>query len=710
MNTVHELRAIKKLTSGHNDVLVGNYDAPAIFAEHARRLNDEAYDIYSPVNPIKAHTICDLNEPPKRRASTTKKTDIDRRTVLFYDYDVERAKGQAASDAELTAALPVVQKRADAWRNLGATPWVTHTGNGFQMGVQIDLPNDSESETLVKKVLETHKAEDDVPGIVHLDCWKDANRIRRVPGYKNWKGADTAERPRRVARLLTEASGVASRAVLENIAKAWVRRKTSSPSSAPGGAAGKGDQDALAIFKEAYMRTGRVWPALKAARKRGLKLNGDHNTVCEFANFLNNSWQEGEPTDGLTRVLETIWDECGTSADGGRTPTEVEDIVSHAFGSERKSWTIRSEDAGPVDPPYILNPKPIGLRAFRTEVDRTEWVAKNMDVLDIKPKAPEPLKIESAEWFFPADRLINCLLPEQRIFVYTKDGTPLLRSSFLMELFAFRGVGKSAVAMGLAKLLMKGGEFLDYRSEGGAKVLYVDGELPLILLQDRIKTFIGDTENLWWMSAEQLPGQVFPALIDPKVQATFEERLELLKPDVIILDTLTAVGKFDTNDADAWRVFNSFLLRLRFKGYCVIVVHHAGKNGTQRGRTDAEDNIDLVVQLTPPDGHDPGDGLKACVSYTKVRYGGRLQNFACEYVGGVWRMLVDSEEKEIIEQLNNGGSLRSISGLFGVTVSRVRTIRKKAKAKGLLCEPAKKSKPAKTAEELEQEESIRGAF
>jgi len=77
-----------------------------------------------------------------------------------------------------------------------------------------------------------------------------------------------------------------------------------------------------------------------------------------------------------------------------------------------------------------------------------------------------------------------------------------------------------------------------WTTEGGSKVLYVDGELPLILLQDRIKTFIGETdENLWFMSAEQLPNQVFPALIDPAVQAMFEERVELLKPDVIILDT-----------------------------------------------------------------------------------------------------------------------------------------------------------------------------
>jgi hypothetical protein len=354
----------------------------------------------------------------------------------------------------------------------------------------------------------------------------------------------------------------------------------------------------------------------------------------------------------------------------------------------------------------------IGMTVFANAEARAKWVAENIDALDIKAKLPEEPR-NGAAWFFKPQDLLSTPLPPQRILASTVNGTPILRSSFLMEIFAFRGVGKSAVAMGLARLLLKGGEFLDYRSEGGAKVLYLDGELPLILLQDRIKTFIGDTdENLWFMSAEQLPDQVFPALIDPAVQAIFEERVELLKPDVIILDTLTAVGKFDTNDTDAWRIFNSFLLRLQFRGYCVILVHHAGKNGTQRGRTDAEDNMDLVMHLTPPEGHDPGDGLKACVSYTKVRYGGRLQNFACEYVGGSWCMLVDSEEKEIVELLNKGTSLKGISGSLGVTVARVRKIKGKAKAKGLLLSPAEinEKKPVKTAKDLELEKSIREAL
>jgi len=75
-------------------------------------------------------------------------------------------------------------------------------------------------------------------------------------------------------------------------------------------------------------------------------------------------------------------------------------------------------------------------------------------------------------------------------------------------------------------------------------------------------------------------------------------------------------------------------------------------------------------------------------------------------------MLVDSEEKEIIEMLNAGSSLKSVSTQLGVTVARVRKVKGKAKAKGLILTPAEitKKRPVKTADDLEQEKLIREAF
>jgi hypothetical protein len=296
--------------------------------------------------------------------------------------------------------------------------------------------------------------------------------------------------------------------------------KETSPSSKPG-VTGAPDANAIEKLKSRFLLN------LDPQDLFGLEnfeISSLHPTLMEFSGFLHDGIRTA---DEIADILEKLAAEYGHREPRGRG--ELEEIAD---------WVVKKEPCElclPDDHPLIVENSQlsIGMTVFQNAEARAKWVAENIDVLDIKQKLPEDPE-KDAEWFFKARDLVSKELPAQRILASTADGTPILRSSFLVELFAFRGVGKSAVAMGLAKLLLKGGEFLDYRSEGGAKVLYVDGELPLCLLQERINTFIGNTiENLWLMSAEQLPGQVFPALIDPAVQAMFEERLELLKPDVI---------------------------------------------------------------------------------------------------------------------------------------------------------------------------------
>jgi hypothetical protein len=467
-----------------------------------------------------------------------------------------------------------------------------------------------------------------------------------------------------------------------------------------GGTAGVNmpDVDAFKALRTAYLEN--LDP--EDMFKLDLSLGSNHPTMLSVCGLLH----DGERDEfDLTELISSLWEKYGTRE---AREGEIEEIVAHTLKKEPCRLTL------PDDHPLVTSwPWYDGLKTFSSQEAYDEHMKNKLYTEYKSRKAAEASESDDrSSWFFEARDLVGAELPRQRILVSSRHGTPVWRSSFLSELFAYRGVGKSAFAMGLIGLLLKGGEFLDYRSDGGAKVLYVDGELPLIQLQERLKTFIGDTQNLWCMSAERMPNQIFPPLIEPALQTKFLDRVSRLSPDVIILDTLTAVGKFDTNDADAWRVFNSFLMQLRFKGYCVIVVHHSGKNGTQRGRTDAEDNMDLVIQLTPPEGHDPGDGLKANVNYTKVRYGGRLQNFACEFVDGLWRMVSDSEENEIIALVNSGKSLRSIARSLGVSLHRVRTVRTKAKAKGLLLSETemKARKPVKSAEQIEFEQSVNKIF
>lgn len=478
----------------------------------------------------------------------------------------------------------------------------------------------------------------------------------------------------------------------------WIRKQPSTTGSSK-----DGDQDALDILINRYLEN--LDPE-EMFGVEGLVFSDNHNTLKTITSYLI----DGERSyDEIANIVDRLKEEYGHSYSGKDSDRLLK--VKEKEAADLAEW-FEKRNARPIRDKYgmPLEPRNLSIPSFidgRCVADTQEALDALIDAREGRRYREAQARVEVASgWFFKAGDLLAEKLPEQRIYMHTKEGTPVLRSNFLTELFAYRGIGKSAVAMGLVKILSEGGEFLDYTSAGGAKVLYADGELPLCLLQDRIKTFIGhQPENLWVMSAERLPNQQFPALIDPKVQAAFESRLEELKPDVVVLDTLTAIGKFDTNDPDAWRIFNDFLLRLRFKGYCVLIIHHAGKNGTQRGRTDAEDNMDLVIHLEAPEGHDSGDGLKANVTYKKVRYGGRLKNFSCAYANGEWKTLADTFEKDVIEQLNDGHSIRDIMKLLNLKKNQVEKIQRRAKENGLLLSAKELRQRAKEHKEERRKEA-----
>jgi AAA domain len=284
-------------------------------------------------------------------------------------------------------------------------------------------------------------------------------------------------------------------------------------------------------------------------------------------------------------------------------------------------------------------------------------------------------------WFTKVDDFLQEKIPPKRLLITDMAGNPILTSSMLAELYAFRGIGKSLFLLAFIRLLIFGGEFLGYKSTGGFKVLLCDGELPPQDLQDRLKELVGISHGLFdMMDTSHLPGNIFPAMSDPDYQKEFIRQVDELKPDVIIFDTLTACFRFDTNDPDMWTLVNQFFIDLRNKEYCMGVAHHAGKNNTQRGRTDAEDNMDVVLKLDMPAGHEPGMGLEFVVTYekyrAKVKEGTKILGFQAKLVLGKWELVIDSERQGIIDALLDGQSWRwikdNIPGVNGTKINNTK--------------------------------------
>lgn len=309
-----------------------------------------------------------------------------------------------------------------------------------------------------------------------------------------------------------------------------------------------------------------------------------------------------------------------------------------------------------------------------------------------------------------------------RVIISTLDGNPLITDTFLMEVFAYRGVGKSALLAALIGLAKNGGRLLDFKSDGGFRVLHVDGELPERDIQKRMRTFTkpGQTQNgdyqLRYLGMNN--GKVNVKLNTEELRSRFIEDLAALKthgstPDVIALDTRVGLLGYDTNDAEANIVINDFLSTLRGMGFSVWLTNYAGKNGKQRGRSDNDDALDLSINLSKKPGWSHDGTLKFAVAYEKVRQAmpTPLKGFNAMFreelsYGSIlktsWIKFNDDErevaaKEEALEMLKDGKSPVTIANIYNgkdgaAKLSRyaVEQIKKEAMQRGeILPEPKK---------------------
>ena len=71
--------------------------------------------------------------------------------------------------------------------------------------------------------------------------------------------------------------------------------------------------------------------------------------------------------------------------------------------------------------------------------------------------------------------------------------------------------------------------------------------------------------------------------------------------------------------SDAWVPMQNWLLQLRRQGVAVLLIHHAGTNGRQRGTSRREDALDTVIALRRPDDYSPEQGARFEVHFEKLR-------------------------------------------------------------------------------------------
>jgi putative DNA primase/helicase len=79
----------------------------------------------------------------------------------------------------------------------------------------------------------------------------------------------------------------------------------------------------------------------------------------------------------------------------------------------------------------------------------------------------------------------------------------------------------------------------------------------------------------------------------------------LEKIELLILHNLSTIFTGSESAGDAWLPMQNWLLKLRRQGISVLLVHHAGTNGRQRGTSRREDALDTVIGLRRPEDYSP---------------------------------------------------------------------------------------------------------
>ena len=178
--------------------------------------------------------------------------------------------------------------------------------------------------------------------------------------------------------------------------------------------------------------------------------------------------------------------------------------------------------------------------------------------------------------------------------------------------------------------------------------------------------------------------------------------------ELLILDNLSALCRSGReNEADDWQSLQDFLLRLRRRGVAVLLLHHAGKGGQQRGTSRREDLLDTVVALRRPQDYRPREGARFEVHVEKARgvAGEALDPFEAllEVRDGkaLWttRTVEDAEAARVAALAKDGLTVRDIAEELGISKSKAQRLKDKGIKDGKVVElPRRGRRPGRGAD------------
>lgn len=278
---------------------------------------------------------------------------------------------------------------------------------------------------------------------------------------------------------------------------------------------------------------------------------------------------------------------------------------------------------------------------------------------------------------------------------------PFVAKKSLTMIYGRRGCGKTWTAESIALAVASGGVVFDSRgtcpawsAPSAREVLLVDGEMPGSMIRDRLALQIAGRRyrpaGRFRVLAADLFEDPLPSISTPEGRAVVDAHLG--PAELVIFDNISTLFRgLDENDAGEWEPVQDYLLALRRRGLAVILVHHGGKSGAQRGTSKREDILDTVIALKLPEDHLEEEGARVHVVFEKARglAGRDVEAFEARLkvtkTSATWEssLLTDPDDDEILKLHRAGKSQREIARKVGKDQANVsRRLRRLAGSSG----------------------------
>jgi hypothetical protein len=278
--------------------------------------------------------------------------------------------------------------------------------------------------------------------------------------------------------------------------------------------------------------------------------------------------------------------------------------------------------------------------------------------------------------------------------------SPWLNSQDLCMVYAARGIGKTHFAISVAYAVATGTDFLKWKANKPRKVLYLDGELPGVVLQQRLAMhcpsikpkegyFKAWTPDLMGLEEDSPP---MPDLSTADGQKVINAQIEA-DTAFVVIDNLSAWCRTGReNEGESWLPMSTWLSYLRRRGIAVLLVHHAGKNGAQRGTSKKEDLLDISIALDRPKEYLPEQGAAFTAEFTKARHlkGNEAESLEIvlndveDKAQWSWRTVELSTFDRVVTLANEGLLQNDIVNELEINKSTVSRHLKRANSEGLL--------------------------